>query len=113
MGHGTTNAAEKKAVFLSQLAEKVGLTWNNVTYHCSCIVHICMLEIKLWLIFCSFHRTIFEVDVDSFEEKPWKLPGIDVSDFFNFSMNEDSWKGYCKQLVRIGHWFVLFYTGGS
>ncbi|XP_058206968.1 FIP1[V]-like protein [Rhododendron vialii] len=47
------------------------------------------------------HKTIFEVDVDSFEEKPWKLPGIDVSDFFNFSMNEDSWKGYCKQLEQL------------
>lgn len=47
------------------------------------------------------HKTIFEVDVDSFEEKPWRLPGIDVSDFFNFSLNEDSWKGYCKQLEQL------------
>ena len=44
-------------------------------------------------------RTIFEVDIDGFEEKPWKLPGIDVSDFFNFGLNEDSWRDYCKQLV--------------
>lgn len=44
-------------------------------------------------------RTIFEVDIDSFEEKPWKLPGVDVSDFFNFGLNEDSWREYCKQLV--------------
>ncbi|PSS21028.1 FIP1[V]-like [Actinidia chinensis var. chinensis] len=47
------------------------------------------------------HKTIFEVDVDSFEEKPWKLPGIDISDFFNFSLNEDSWKDYCKQLEQL------------
>ncbi|CAK9168548.1 unnamed protein product [Ilex paraguariensis] len=46
------------------------------------------------------HKTIFEVDIDSFEEKPWKLQGIDVSDFFNFGLNEESWKEYCKQLEQ-------------
>ncbi|KAK9078830.1 hypothetical protein SSX86_002888 [Deinandra increscens subsp. villosa] len=44
------------------------------------------------------HKTIFEVDIDGFEEKPWRLQGIDVSDFFNFGMNEETWKDYCKQL---------------
>ncbi|KZV16456.1 hypothetical protein F511_10068 [Dorcoceras hygrometricum] len=47
------------------------------------------------------HKTIFEVDIDSFEEKPWKFPGIDVSDFFNFGLNEESWKDYCKQLEQL------------
>ncbi|KAG6411724.1 hypothetical protein SASPL_129808 [Salvia splendens] len=47
------------------------------------------------------HKTIFEVDIDSFEEKPWKLPGVDVSDFFNFGLNEDSWREYCKQLEQL------------
>ncbi|XP_047945439.1 FIP1[V]-like protein [Salvia hispanica] len=47
------------------------------------------------------HKTIFEVDIDGFEEKPWKLPGIDVSDFFNFGLNEDSWRDYCKQLEQL------------
>ncbi|XVE97490.1 hypothetical protein REPUB_Repub03eG0024200 [Reevesia pubescens] len=44
------------------------------------------------------HKTIFDVDIDSFEEKPWKYPGVDLSDFFNFGLNEESWKYYCKQL---------------
>ncbi|KAB2618803.1 trichohyalin-like [Pyrus ussuriensis x Pyrus communis] len=44
------------------------------------------------------HKTIFDVDIDGFEEKPWKYPGVDTSDFFNFGLNEDSWKDYCKQL---------------
>lgn len=39
------------------------------------------------------------MDIDGFEEKPWRLQGIDVSDFFNFGMNEETWKDYCKQLV--------------
>ncbi|CAI9787410.1 unnamed protein product [Fraxinus pennsylvanica] len=47
------------------------------------------------------HKTIFEVDIDSFEEKSWRLPGIDVSDFFNFGLNEDTWKDYCKQLEQL------------
>ncbi|KAL4318387.1 hypothetical protein GQ457_18G002760 [Hibiscus cannabinus] len=46
------------------------------------------------------HKTIFEVDIDSFEEKPWNYPGVDVSDFFNFGLNEESWKDYCKQLEQ-------------
>lgn len=47
------------------------------------------------------HKTIFEVDIDSFEEKPWRLPGIDISDFFNFGLNEETWKDYCKQLEQL------------
>jgi hypothetical protein len=47
----------------------------------------------------NIFRTIFDVDIDSFEEKPWKYPGGDISDFFNFGLNEESWKDYCKQLV--------------
>ncbi|KAG8651948.1 hypothetical protein MANES_06G037900v8 [Manihot esculenta] len=46
------------------------------------------------------HKTIFDVDIDSFEEKPWKYPGVDISDFFNFGLNEEIWKGYCKQLEQ-------------
>ncbi|KAL2502499.1 FIP1[V]-like protein [Forsythia ovata] len=47
------------------------------------------------------HKTIFEVDIHSFEEKPWRHPGIDISYFFNFRLNEESWKDYCKQLEQL------------
>ncbi|KAJ6743023.1 FIP1[III]-LIKE PROTEIN [Salix viminalis] len=46
------------------------------------------------------HKTIFDVDIDGFEEKPWKYPGVDISDYFNFGLNEESWKDYCKQLEQ-------------
>ncbi|MFQ6638570.1 hypothetical protein Gotur_016783 [Gossypium turneri] len=46
------------------------------------------------------HKTIFNVDIDSFEDKPWKHPGVDLSDFFNFGLNEEGWKDYCKQLEQ-------------
>ncbi|ESQ42589.1 hypothetical protein EUTSA_v10012479mg [Eutrema salsugineum] len=44
------------------------------------------------------HKTIFEVDIETFEEKPWRYQGNDVTDYFNFGLNEESWKDYCKQL---------------
>lgn len=47
------------------------------------------------------HKTIFEVDIDSFEEKPWRYPAVDSTDFFNFGLNEESWKEYCKQLETL------------
>ncbi|CAL0304927.1 unnamed protein product [Lupinus luteus] len=47
------------------------------------------------------HKTIFDVEIESFEEKPWKYPNVDASDFFNFGLNEDSWKDYCKQLEQL------------
>ncbi|KAG8475754.1 hypothetical protein CXB51_032552 [Gossypium anomalum] len=31
---------------------------------------------------------------------PWKYPGVDLSGFFNFGLNEESWKDYCKQLEQ-------------
>ncbi|CAI0542471.1 unnamed protein product [Linum tenue] len=46
------------------------------------------------------HKTIFDVDIDNFEEKPWKYPGVDITDFFNFGLNEESWKDYCRQLEQ-------------
>ncbi|XP_062212258.1 FIP1[V]-like protein [Phragmites australis] len=48
------------------------------------------------------HKTIFDIDVDTiFEEKPWKYPGADISDFFNFGLDEDKWKDFCKQLDQL------------
>jgi hypothetical protein len=58
----------------------------------------------------NIFRTIFDVDSDSFEEKPWKYPGGDISDFFNFGLNEESWKDYCKQLVILLSFNLLLTT---
>lgn len=44
-------------------------------------------------------RTILDVDIESFEEKSWRNPGVDITDYFNFDLNEDSWKEYCNFLV--------------
>lgn len=47
------------------------------------------------------HKTVFDIDIDSFEEKPWRYPGVDTSDYFNFGLDEDNWKDYCKQLDQL------------
>ncbi|CAL8991134.1 unnamed protein product [Prunus brigantina] len=47
-----------------------------------------------------WYRTILDVNVESFEEKPWRYPGVDLTDYFNFGLNEDSWKQYCNSLEQ-------------
>ncbi|MCO5568070.1 hypothetical protein L7F22_021765 [Adiantum nelumboides] len=45
--------------------------------------------------------TVFEIDLDSFDEKPWRQSAVDISDFFNFGFDETTWKEYCKQLAQL------------
>eukprot|EP00116_Pleurobrachia_bachei_P000067 sb/3460329/ len=41
---------------------------------------------------------IYDYDIDTMcEEKPWRLPGADLTDYFNYGFNEDSWKSYCDK----------------
>ncbi|KAF9619846.1 hypothetical protein IFM89_009597 [Coptis chinensis] len=53
---------------------------------------------------CDFslprHRTILDVNIDAFDQKPWKYPGVDATDFFNFGLDEESWKHYCNNLEQ-------------
>lgn len=35
---------------------------------------------------------IYHVDPTEFEEKPWGRPGADMTDWFNYGFNEDSWR---------------------
>ena len=39
--------------------------------------------------------TIYQVDVDSIPEKPWRMPGADLSDWFNYGFDEQSWAVWC------------------
>ncbi|KAL8244489.1 hypothetical protein R6Q59_010747 [Mikania micrantha] len=48
-------------------------------------------------------RNILDVNIDIFEQKPWKRPGADITDYFNFGFNEDSWKHYCNQVDEYRH----------
>lgn len=41
-----------------------------------------------------------EFNLDSLEDKPWRKPGADITDYFNYGFNEDTWKAYCERQKR-------------
>ncbi|KAJ2083493.1 cleavage polyadenylation factor subunit fip1 [Coemansia sp. RSA 988] len=45
---------------------------------------------------------LYTIDIDMLEEKPWRQPGADITDYFNFGFSEEAWKLYCvkQQDVR-------------
>ncbi|KAK1792470.1 hypothetical protein P4O66_012401, partial [Electrophorus voltai] len=44
---------------------------------------------------------VLEVDMELFEEKPWRKPGADLSDYFNYGFSEETWKAYCEKQKRL------------
>ncbi|KAL7888028.1 hypothetical protein AOLI_G00030020 [Acnodon oligacanthus] len=57
--------------------------------------------------------TLLDVDVESFEEKPWRKPGADLSDYFNYGFNEDTWKMYCDKQRRLRMSIEVMTLGSS
>ncbi|CAG8827829.1 2731_t:CDS:2 [Gigaspora margarita] len=45
--------------------------------------------------------SIYDVDLNSVEDKPWRKPGADVTDYFNYGFNEYIWKAYCAKQKQI------------
>lgn len=35
--------------------------------------------------------------MDSINPKPWRNPGADISDYFNYELNEETWEAYRKK----------------
>ncbi|KAJ2741106.1 cleavage polyadenylation factor subunit fip1, partial [Coemansia sp. BCRC 34301] len=44
---------------------------------------------------------MFKIDLDMLDEKPWRMPGADITDYFNFGFNEETWKLYCLKQRQI------------
>merc|ERR1719347_914587 len=42
-----------------------------------------------------------EVDMESLEDKPWRKPGADITDYFNYGFSEDTWAAYCNRQRRL------------
>ena len=38
-----------------------------------------------------------EFDINSLEETPWRKPGADITDYFNYGFTEDTWTAYCNR----------------
>lgn len=53
------------------------------------------------------HGEIFNLDLDRVVDAPWRLPGIDISDFFNYGMNHRAWKEYCQQIQQYREEFSM------
>ncbi|OCH95726.1 hypothetical protein OBBRIDRAFT_787932 [Obba rivulosa] len=47
-------------------------------------------------------RSILDVDLAALSEKPWRRPGSDISDWFNYGFDEISWEAYCYRRREIG-----------
>ena len=45
----------------------------------------------------------FEYDLAEIkdEDKPWRMPGADITDYFNYGFTEDSWIQYCMKQKRL------------
>lgn len=41
-----------------------------------------------------------DFNLDSLEDKPWRKPGADITDYFNYGFNEDTWRSYCERQKR-------------
>jgi len=42
-------------------------------------------------------RDLFDVDLDQLDDKPWRRPGANMADYFNYGMNEATWKNYARK----------------
>jgi len=43
------------------------------------------------------HSSAFDLDIDLLEDKPWRKPGVDITDYFNYGFTEDTWREYCAR----------------
>lgn len=43
-------------------------------------------------------KPLIDVDLEKeFAEKPWRKPGADITDFFNYGFDEFTWTAYCAK----------------
>lgn len=42
-----------------------------------------------------------EFNLDQLEDKPWRQPGADITDYFNYGFNEETWRAYCERQKKM------------
>ena len=45
--------------------------------------------------------TIYQVDIESLPEKPWRRPGANLSDWFNYGFDEQTWAKWCAKKLSM------------
>jgi len=48
-----------------------------------------------------------EFSIDGIEDKPWRKPGADITDYFNYGFTEETWRAYTERQKR-----MRFESGG-
>uniref|UniRef100_A0A0R3RKV5 Pre-mRNA 3'-end-processing factor FIP1 n=1 Tax=Elaeophora elaphi TaxID=1147741 RepID=A0A0R3RKV5_9BILA len=44
---------------------------------------------------------IYDLDLAQMEERPWRKPGADITDYFNYGFNEETWNSYCERQRKL------------
>lgn len=44
---------------------------------------------------------IYDADIASMDKKPWREPGADLTDYFNYGFTEESWNMYCERQRKL------------
>jgi hypothetical protein len=46
-------------------------------------------------------KSVLEIDIDALEDKGWRRPGADITDYFNYGFTEETWKGYYQKQIQM------------
>lgn len=46
-------------------------------------------------------KPLTQLDLDELKEKPWRAPGADISDYFNYGFDEFTWTAYCHKQDKL------------
>ncbi|XP_071846164.1 uncharacterized protein [Apostichopus japonicus] len=58
---------------------------------------------------------VYSFDLDTAQEKPWNKPGADITDYFNYGLNEETWKTYSEKQrkLRMEHKITVHHAGSK
>lgn len=48
-------------------------------------------------------QSAVEYNIEAIEDKPWRKPGADITDYFNYGFSEETWRTYCERQKRMRH----------
>lgn len=46
------------------------------------------------------NEAVYEMELESVLDKPWRRPGADLTDWFNYGFDEETWKFYCQKQIE-------------
>ncbi|KAK9665134.1 hypothetical protein RND81_14G092900 [Saponaria officinalis] len=95
---GTQRATRSRIVNTEDIQQKSNCGRFEPTYAGSTVHSFSDQGNGFWL---PRYRTIFDVDINTLEQKPWTHSGANMTDYFNFGFDEDSWRSYCQSLDQI------------